>query len=137
MLPNSGPSGRPWRSRFPQVRAMQPIAMTIEVFGGQEQWLPPSLQLALSNEPDCRLQMVSLDEQWMCQLQRNRLVVNWRKRKDDYPRFSATWVRLCDSWQAWQAFLKTHSMSPARPMLWELVYVNRLPQSELWQSTCA
>lgn len=39
---------------LPNVRAVQPIATTNENFGSQGQWLPPSLQLALTNEPDCR-----------------------------------------------------------------------------------
>jgi hypothetical protein len=69
-----------WQSRrtdFPRVRTIQPIAATNEEFGGPGQWLPASWQFALTNEPECRLQMTSADDQWMWQLQRNRLVVNW------------------------------------------------------------
>ena len=83
------------RNLLPIVRAVQPIVSPNEDFGNRRgQWLPPSLQLALTNEPDCRLQMISSDEQWMCQVQRDRLVINWRKRSEQYPRFSSTWSRF-------------------------------------------
>lgn len=120
---------------LPNVRAVQPIATTNENFGSQGQWLPPSLQLALTNEPDCRLQMTSPDDQWMCQLQRNRLVINWRKRSDDYPRFRSTWARFRDALEAWQSFLVELDMAPLRSRLWELTYVNRIPKKDLWNKS--
>lgn len=122
------------RDLLPHVRAVQPISTTNEVFGNQGQWLPPSLQLALTNEPDCRLQMTSSDDQWMCQVQRNRLVINWRKRSDVYPRFSATWDRFRSAWEAWQAFIGDLAMAPLKPLLWELTYVNRIPKEDLWDN---
>lgn len=121
------------KDTLPHVRATQPITTTNEVFGGQGQWLPPSLQLALTNEPDCRLQMTSSDDQWMCQVQRNRLVINWRKRSEEYPRFSATWSRFRAAHQAWQAFLSELEMAPLKPRLWEVTYVNRIPKENLWE----
>lgn len=122
------------RTSLPIVRAVQPIATTIEVFGNQGQWLPPSLQLALTNEPNCRLQMISSDEQWMCQVQRDRLVINWRKRSEQYPRFSSTWGRFQDTWRLWQSFLADLNFPPLTPRLWELTYVNRISKRDLWES---
>lgn len=122
------------RTSLPRVRAVQPIATTNEDFGGPGQWLPPSLQLALTNEPDCRLQMTSEDDQWMWQLQRNRLVVNWRKRSNAYPRFSATRDRFQAAWVTWSAFLAEMQIPSPKPQLWELTYVNRIPKDKLWAS---
>ena len=117
---------------LPIVRAMQPITTTNEVFGSQGQWLPPSFELELTNEPECRLQMTSSDDQWMCQVQRNRLVVNWRKRGEEYPRFDSTWDRFNAAWNDWQVFLGELKMAPLRLRLWELTYVNRIPKANLW-----
>jgi uncharacterized protein (TIGR04255 family) len=122
------------KASLPHVRAIQPISATNEAFGDQGQWLPPSLQLALTNEPDCRLQMTSPDDEWMCQVQRNRLVINWRKRKAQYPRFGATWERFKSVWRDWQAFLVDSGFGPIKPQLWELTYVNRIPKEGLWNS---
>lgn len=118
---------------LPHVRAVQPIATTNEIFGIQRQWLPPSLQLELTDEPDCRLQMTSVDDQWMCQVQRNRLVINWRKRSAEYPRFGATWARFRSVVGAWQEFLDELSMAPLQSRLWELTYVNRIQNENLWE----
>lgn len=124
------------KDSLPHVRTVQPIATTNEIFGGQGQWLPPSMQLAFTNEPDCRLQMTSLDDQWMYQVQTNRLVVNWRKRSDEYPRFSKTCTRFRSALDAWQTFLVESEMAPLRPRLWELTYVNRIPRGNLWEQPC-
>lgn len=122
------------KDSLPNVRVVQPIVSANEVFGNQGQWLPPSLQLALTNEPDCRLQMTSLDDQWMGQVQRDRLVINWRKRSTQYPRFDATWNRFKIAWQAWEAFLGEQQKAPLKPRLWELTYVNRIPKDDLWKN---
>lgn len=123
------------KETFPHVRAVQPIATTTENFGSPCQWLPPSLQFALTDEPDCRLQMTSSDDQWMCQVQRDRLVINWRMRREEYPRFSSTWDRFRAVLDDWQAFLVELKMA-TNAQLWELTYVNRIPKGGLWERPC-
>ncbi len=132
---NSAHLGAFWmtqRHQLPIVRTLQPIPAVSDDFGGAGQWLPPALQFALKSEPDCRLQMVSSDDQWMCQLQRNRIVINWRRRNEQYPRFDTTLARFRDGWNSWRIFLKDIGLPPTRPQIWELTYVNRVAQGELW-----
>lgn len=134
---NLGLLGAFWATRkntLPNIRTIPAIPTTNEYFGADRPWFPPSLQLALTNDPDCRLQMTSDDDQWMCQLQRNRLVVNWRKRGGDYPRFNKTWDYFEDLWGGWINFLTQEKIAKPVPQLWELVYVNRIPKGNLWQS---
>lgn len=121
------------KGTFPNVKAIQPIVSTNEDFGAEGQWVPPSLRLAFSDESQCRLQMTSADGQWMCQIQPDRLVVNWRKKVADYPRFDATLVRFQTAWQALQRFLADEDIAPPQTRLWEVAYVNRIPKGELWQ----
>jgi uncharacterized protein (TIGR04255 family) len=121
------------RQEFPTVRVVQPIPAHPEDFTDEGQWLPPSLQLALSEEPLCRLQFSSADEQWLCQIQPDRLVVNWRKRNVAYPRFGETLSRCLKAWKIWCEFLAAEKLDRAVPKLWELTYVNRVPKEELWQ----
>jgi uncharacterized protein (TIGR04255 family) len=122
------------KDTFPKVRTTSPIISAAEDFGAERQWLPPSLKLAFSDEPQYRLQMTSDDDQWMCQIQSDRLVVNWRKRVADYPRFDATFVRFKAAWQALHRFFAEEKISAPSATLWELTYVNRIPKGELWQS---
>lgn len=134
---NLGHLGAFWATQkglLPSVRTAPPIVATREDFGGQTQWRPPSLRLALSSTPDCRLQMTSADDQWVGQVQRDRLVVNWRKRTGQYPRFTATWIRFQQTWQSWQDFLSEFGFASPTPRLWELTYVNRIPSDTLWES---
>jgi len=123
------------QSSMPGVKTTQPIPMANESFGTELPWIPPSLQLALTNEPDCRLQMTCPDDQWMWQVQRNRFVVNWRKRSDDYPRFKETWNQFEETWIKWLNFLEEVKLPLPVPHLWELTYVNRIPRGGLWQNT--
>ncbi len=122
------------KDSLPNVRAVQPIAATSEDFGNQGQWLPPSLQFELTNEPNCRLQMTSSDDQWMCQIQRDRLVVNWRKRTDEYPRYNAVRDRFGDARNAWRSFLTGSGLKPPAARLWEVTYVNRIAKQGLWDT---
>ena len=118
---------------YPGIRSVEPLPTVNEIFG-KGVWLPTSLQFAFSNDPDCRIQMTSHDDEWMCQLQRNRLIVNWRKRKSDYPRFEQTLIRFGAAWESWSAFLRAQDIALPVPRLWEVVYVNRIFQEKLWSS---
>jgi uncharacterized protein (TIGR04255 family) len=129
--------GRYWgiqKNTFPNVKAIQPIISPNEDFGAEGPWLPPSLRLAFSDEPQCRLQMTTADDQWMCQVQPDRLVMNWRKKVAEYPRFDMTLNRFKEAWQVLHRFLADEGISLPTARLWELTYVNRIPKGELWQS---
>lgn len=122
------------KEKFPNLKTAQPIVATNEDFGGSGQWIPPSLQLALTNEPQCRLQMSSSDDQWMCQIQFDRIVVNWRKRQQEYPRFGATLNRFLELWGSLQKFFVDYKQEEVTPTYWELTYVNRIPSGSLWST---
>jgi uncharacterized protein (TIGR04255 family) len=126
-----------WSSQqvaYPSVRSLRPIAATNETFGEANTWLPPALLFAVTDEPDVRVQMTSTDDQWMCQIQRDRLVVNWRKRDAGYPRFDATWTRFQKIWADWLLFLAEGKFLLTGPRLWELTYVNRIKKAGLWKT---
>lgn len=122
------------RDRYPKIRSLDPINAVQETFGGAGSWIP-AIQFALASEPSYRLQMSAPpDEQWMIQIQKDRLVVNWRKREGVYPRFHATLDRFREAWIEWQAFLLDLGLSYCSPNLWELVYVNRVARDTLWST---
>lgn len=133
---NEGHLGAFWaahRNKMPHVVATSPIAASNEVFGPATQWLPPALQVALSNQPQCRLQMSSDDGQWMCQLQRDRIVSNWRHKKPEiYPRFGTAFSRFKELCGLWKEFLVRVNLEPPSPAMWELTYVNRIKKGTLW-----
>jgi uncharacterized protein (TIGR04255 family) len=124
------------RESYPVVVDAKPISASKESFRNQEPWFPPSLRFAITDQINFRLQMKSSDEQWVCQIQQDRFVVNWRKQEDRYPRFREAWERFQRDWTSWNKFL-TELYSPASetiPYMWELAYVNRIPKGTLWKS---
>ena len=123
------------KGRFQKVVAAPPIAGFAEdEIGADGRWLPSSLRFAISNEPQCRLQMTGDDEQWMRQVQPDRLVVNWRKKSGGYPRFDAVLDEFLLTWREFDTFLRSENLAEAVPRLWEVVYVNRIPKGPLWQT---
>jgi hypothetical protein len=125
------------KERFPVVHSAQGLPAMNEEFAGGRSWLPPALRLALSEEPDTRVQMTSGDQAWVQQVQANRLVVNWRKRDQpfaDYPRFEGALQQFKKSWGDWSRFLVSVGVSAPRPVVWEAVYVNRIPRGGLWET---
>jgi len=79
--------------------------------------------------------MTSEDDCWMCQLQQDRLVVNWRKRSDNsYPRYDAAWIQFESLWVELKGMLLAHGHEEPKPQFWELLYVNRIPQGNLWET---
>ncbi|MEN9667636.1 MAG: hypothetical protein RLZZ326_3999, partial [Planctomycetota bacterium] len=109
-------------------------------FAGGRSWLPPSLRLALAEEPDTRVQMTSADKAWVQQVQANRLVVNWRRgeglpgESPHYPRFGGALERFLVAWHAWNRFLASVDVPAATPAVWEVVYVNKIHSGEVWKT---
>ena len=124
------------KGQVPHVKSAQPIAAAPDDLDTGGQWLPPSLSFGLTNEPDCRLQMTTEDGQWMWQVQSDRLVANWRKRTEDYPRYSAALRWFRDAWTRWCQYLDGEGSALPVPHRWEITYVNQIPSGAggLWQS---
>lgn len=125
------------KSDFPNIHSTQGLPVINENFEKNRPWLPPALRLALSHEPDTRVQMTSADKAWVQQVQANRLVINWRTDESataTYPRFEGAWQRFQSAWNAWSEFLGSVKIAAPRPTVWEVVYVNRIPQGDLWET---
>lgn len=136
---NAGHLGAFWsqvRDRFPTVHAAQPIASRAAAFDTEAQWTPPAIRFAVTDQPDCRLQMTAPDDEtWMWQVQSDRLVVNWRKRSSQYPRYSEALREFGRAWRQWARFL-AETGEAVEPVAWELTYVNEIPAGpdELWET---
>lgn len=134
---NAGHLGAFWatqRASFPKVRQNAPIVTPDEDFASAGQWIPPSLRLSIADDLQLRLQMTSDDDQWMCQVQPDRLVMNWRRKTVNYPRFDVTLARFFTAWQQLKEFFRGEGFPEPSPQLWELTYVNRVPRGELWET---
>lgn len=123
------------RDKYPHAKTAPPIpSVDPDLFGSPGPLLVPSIRIALLNEPEQRVQMTSEDEQWMVQIQENRIVINWRKHDGSYPRYEAARDRLLATWDCWVRFVQAELKKSCEPRLWEITYVNRVPEGILWQS---
>lgn len=121
------------RAVFPKVFVRPPIGPSNEDFALDRAWIPPPVRFAISGQPRCRFQLASDDEQWMCQVQSDRFVMNWRKRRDEYPRYQRTLEQFRQVWRTFCEFVQVAIGETLTPTTWEVTYVNQVPQGELWK----
>lgn len=110
-----------WRAEFPRVEehpALPPL------------FAPPSLAPGLVIEvgqPHLRLWMITDDGDRLVQVQRDRLVVNWRRTgSGDYPRYRSLRVVLDRHLDDFWSLLRERSVSIPAPVAAEATYVNTI-----------
>jgi uncharacterized protein (TIGR04255 family) len=121
------------RDSWPEVQHRSPIEPNSEVLGEAGAWLPRRLQLTLSQNPETRLQLVNQQQDRMLQIQNGRLVYNWRRGANPYPRFSTINQEFTEVWTKFHDFIQDEGFPAPVPTQWEVVYVNHVDRGELWQ----
>jgi len=119
---------------FPRYREMPPLPPAIEVFPLALQGAP---QLRISTAPAFpRMWFMNEDESQIVQIQRDRLLTNWKKVNVDqaYPRYGAVSGFFFEQLEAFRAFLKHANLSDIHPTQYELTYVNHIPEGKDWHS---
>ena len=119
--------GRFWekiRDRYPNSQHAPPINLFPEA-------VDPATGLPLP-----RVWFVGADGAFLIQLQRDRLIVNWRKIAVDsvYPRYPAVVERFWLAFGAFRTFLTEQSLGSLIIRSCELVYINFIPQGEGWRT---
>ena len=78
--------------------------------------------------PSIRFWAASHDEQWLAQLQNDRVVLNWRRRNGEqqYPQFSPLQQRLNALLDDLVAFIVSQGRAEPTPLIAEYTYVNHI-----------
>lgn len=121
------------KSDFPDIDEKPPLPHTAQNL--DDVITPKPLRLGLSNRPELpRTWFISGSGAMLLQLQRDRFVVNWRKRSDDdkYPRFPAVKETFMKEWGGFLDFLASNEIEAPTLDLLELTYVNIVPQGNGW-----
>jgi uncharacterized protein (TIGR04255 family) len=122
-----------FQPEYPFSDDVFPIANRIEVFGNQD----IETQLKLDNVPALpRVWFVSSDETRIIQIQRDRLIHNWRKLGSDseYPRYDSIIQAFQEHLSTFDDFLKKSEIGKVEPVQYELIYINKIPQGETWKT---
>jgi uncharacterized protein (TIGR04255 family) len=117
-----------WAERYPEVQELPPLPVSPPVG-----LMPADFGRMVINvgAPQLRLWLLSPSQESLVQIQRDRLVLNWRADKghDPYPRYEAMlrpeFERL---YSDFVEFVQGEDLTPVRPFAIEAAYVNRIPQ---------
>jgi uncharacterized protein (TIGR04255 family) len=72
----------------------------------------------------------------LVQVQRDRLIVNWRQgaRAEPYPRYSSIISRFASTLELFTAFAASEKLGTVSPTQCEVTYINHIPAGEVWSS---
>lgn len=119
------------RDRYPDLEEKRPVPH-VQRAGAEQSFL----DAIADRMPGPRTWFVGSDSSRLIQLQLDRFVYNWRKTSlaDVYPRYEPLSHAFLAEWEAFVGLLERESISPPQPDLYELTYLNLIPQGDGWES---
>lgn len=116
-----------------QTQDAPPIADQFETFRSTT---APNLHKVVLRTagPSDRVQFIHKSDDRVIQLQQTRLLLNWRKRHEDYPRFGERLADFQTLWNSWARFCSESGIGELAPNQWEISYYNHVPRGTLWES---
>jgi uncharacterized protein (TIGR04255 family) len=122
-IPHIGAFWQQVRADFPKCEHAQPIATQGQLLVDPETGIPLP-----------RVWLISENEQKLMQIQRDRILFNWRKRAPDhvYIRFAAALQQLVHGVRQFWAFLDGERIATPKAQKYELTYTNILTKGAGW-----
>jgi uncharacterized protein (TIGR04255 family) len=123
------------RQEYPQSRTVAPLGdpgVPIEVQPGTAITVPVQVQVNAPEYP--RVWLISPDETCLVQLQPDRLLFNWRQRKEGqpYPRYTTVSQKFRDIFFRFQKFAAEQGLGSITVRNAELAYVNIIKRGTGW-----
>jgi uncharacterized protein (TIGR04255 family) len=116
-----------WRSRFPRI-VEQPAAPPLSAPGR----VPMMVFQLQTGIPPMRLWSLTEDETLLIQVQHDRLLLNWRKVKDDdpYPRYKRLRGDFAEVWREFCDYVGDRDYGVLQPSVAEVSFFNRVPMAD-------
>ncbi len=114
-----------WRDEYPNVedQPAQP-EITDDLFDSS----PPASGIQIVDmDPLPRCWFINSNDDMLIQVQRERLVHNWRRRDGNYPSYSALRPRFVSAYTVFADFVARNNLGPLKVMHAEVAYVNPIP----------
>lgn len=130
LTPHIGLLWQKFRDEYPDCDELPPLAPAIEFFDES-----PDVNVFLSEIPPTpRIWFIETNGNKVIQLQRDRLLHNWRKieSEDTYPRYQTVIKTFQNHLSTFEEFLKENDLGIIIPKQYELTYVNHIEQGERW-----
>lgn len=113
-----------FRKDYPNTQHALPIAMTKGEIPVESVTGLPLPRVWFINEKDDQL----------IQFQSDRFYYNWRRRKDEYPRYQHVIKNFEHVLNTIMDFFNEFALGPFKPLEYELTYINHIPQGQGWDS---
>lgn len=122
--------GGSFKERYPVFSIGEEVPHQLEQFGIIPRAVIPRLEF-MRGAPTPRFQISSNDQQYLLQIQKDRLILNWRKLtnlsgKHEYPRFDAISKRLHQEWGNLTNYIDQNSLGKAQINQVEFTYINHI-----------
>lgn len=124
------------QSDYPLLEAHPPLFPTVESFDNDSSKFQAVPQFQYMKSDSARTWLVGNPDTWLVQVQRDRFVLNWRKREGGgvYPRYEAVMrPRLQKEWARFKSFVAAHSLGEISAKLCEVTYVNDIRRGDGWE----
>ena len=119
---------------WPIVVDAPPLAPQYERFTDAARWAK-GVQLQLTQDPACRLQIKNNDGDRMIQLQNTRLHFNWLgEAGGGYPRYKKVREGFVRTLDRFVEFVAAEKLGNFRPNQWEVIYLNHIPKGSVWKT---
>jgi len=120
---------------WPDVADAPPLTPQFERFTDAVRWAK-GVQLQLTQDPACRLQIKNNDGDRMIQLQNTRLHFNWLgEGGGDYPRYDKVRDGFVWTLNQFVEFVAAENLGDFRPNQWEVTYLNHIPRGSVWNTS--
>jgi uncharacterized protein (TIGR04255 family) len=132
-LPHFGLLWKVIEKQYPTCQEVAPLLPIIERYGAYEDY-EQQLQVAFGDIPTPRIWFLDAKGTEILQLQRDRLLYNWKKNKptDAYPRYHVVIGKFKEQMALFEKFLKQHGLGALEPLQYEMTYVNHIAKGEGW-----
>jgi len=117
-----------WRSKYPVIQELPPLPPAIEDSG-----MGQSVQFFVGPALQSRLWFLTEEQEWLIQLQHDRLTVNWRQTdsSQSYPRYSAVKREFRERWRDLSEFLEDKGLGSLSVSQVEVNYINAVDPEEV------
>jgi uncharacterized protein (TIGR04255 family) len=122
-----------FRTEYPVVKEVLPLAPVLESFGDA-----PAREMASFDHIFglTRYWFETTDGNGLIQVQKDRLLHNWRKEKDTdhYPHYDYVIGKFRSCLEVFEGFLDEKNLGKLELTQFELTYVNHIPSGEGWET---
>jgi len=127
-VPHYGLFWQSLRAEYPKFSVQPPIASVAETESNL-------LHVDLRTGGDIRCWFISESDEELIQVQKDRFLLNWRRRESPgYPRYSTTLRNTFVSrWSSYRDFLSSEHLGEPHVVQCEVTYINHIRQGEGWQ----